>query len=157
MAPSIAREAAIWAPMAKWGRLVRHFRDRAQRFEASLDRFDLLREAEAHLAAAQCGVVEEARSRHCGDGGLLDEVPRERDVVIEAECFDPRHHVVRPVRGLDLETALPQSRDDRVTTLLVVTKQLHIEGRGQLERACYRDLQRVRRADRQEVVDLADA
>ena len=81
-------------------------------------------------------------------------MPCERNIVIEAQGFESRHHVVRAVGRFDLEAAFPQPGDDRIAPLLVVADQLQIKGRGKLERRGDRDLQRVSRADGQEVVDL---
>src|ERR1700704_5570473 len=75
----------------------------AERIEAAVQGLHPLREAEAHLASAERGVVEKARGGHRRDGDLLDQVPREGDVVVEAEAPDPRHQIVRPVGGPDVE------------------------------------------------------
>src|SRR4029077_19362808 len=95
--------------------------------------------------------------RYRCDRDLLDEVPGESGVVIESERPDARHHVVRTIRRRRLEAAFLKAGHDRISPLLVIAEQLNIEGRGKVQRGRDGDLERMRGADCEEVMNLANA
>src|SRR5439155_11337671 len=91
------------------------------------------------------------------DGALIDQVSGQGGVIVEAKSADTCHNVIRAVGCRNVEATILEARDDGVPPLSIVTDELHIEGRGKLERGGDRDLKRVGRADGEEVVHVADA
>ena len=81
---------------------------------------------------------EERRTRYHRDADVLDHVPREPDVVREAEARDVRHHVVGTRGRLDLEPRLAERLDPQVPSLTVLVRGLPVvllgEAQGDLTR-----------------------
>ena len=101
--------------------------------------------------------MEEGGGRDGGDGDTLDQVPREGDVVVEAEGADAGHHVVGAVRGADVEAGGGQAADHDVAALGVLLEEAVEEGGRRRDRLRHGDLQRVGGAHGEEVVHFADA
>src|SRR5436190_11573894 len=70
-----------------------------------------LAETEADLRAARGAVAVEAAARHAGDADIRHQMPRERDVVREAEGRDVRHDVVRALRRVTDESRVAQDAE----------------------------------------------
>src|SRR5207248_11117654 len=85
-----------------------------------LQRLVALAETESQLRAAVRRILVEAAPRHGGHADVLHQIPRELDVVAEAELTDVGHDVVRAERLIDGVVMLIEDVDEHVSPSLLV-------------------------------------
>src|SRR5436309_10719329 len=119
-----------------------------------------LRKTEADLGAAELGVGVERRARHGGHAAFLDQPHRERVVVVHAgrlhEVGGVGEDVVRAARLPRDEAGRLDVAPEEVAALLVALAQTDVVRVREPERGDRRLLERMRRADGDEVVGAAD-
>ena len=105
---------------------------------------------------AQLRPREERRPRHRRDADLGDQPPREGHVVARAEARDVAEDVVGALGQARPKARQLERREQRVAPLPVAQGELAVVGGAQGQAGGHRLLQRCRRADGHEVMDLAD-
>src|SRR5271166_2709675 len=98
----------------------------------------------------------EARSGYRRNPDLIENEGSGLEIVNKAQMADVGHNVVGAGRLVAFEARVVKSGEEHLAFALVHCPQFRVEGVGQAQSGRTGLLQRMRRADRQKVVYLAD-
>src|SRR5215469_945559 len=91
-----------------------------------IQRFRFLAEGKPYLLRAVSGIVVKTGARHSGDADLLNQIFRERNIVVRSECRDIGHHVISAARTEAFESGGGEGRHQTIAPSLISFGKLRV-------------------------------